>query len=188
MALDELLRTLERDATAEADAIVAEARAFAAQLDESTARARQARDAADAAHATATAQAASDGARHDADHRARTQALTARAAMLARVRAAALAALPEALARHAEALGPRLVEAARACAGDAPGELRCAPVLREHVGATALRVVEDPALTGVIIALDRGVRIDATLAAVLARAWPRLAAAALATIDRGAAP
>ncbi|MCE9575410.1 MAG: aliphatic nitrilase, partial [Deltaproteobacteria bacterium] len=74
MAIGELLQALERDATAEAEAIVAAARAEVARLDLATAHDRAARLAADEARATALAQAAADGARLDADHRARTLA------------------------------------------------------------------------------------------------------------------
>jgi vacuolar-type H+-ATPase subunit E/Vma4 len=40
-------------------------------------------------------------------------------------------------------------------------------------------VVVDAAVTGVVIELERGVRVDATLDAIVERTWPDLAAEAI---------
>jgi vacuolar-type H+-ATPase subunit E/Vma4 len=182
MALAELLHALEADAQAESGAILAAATAEAAQIDAETARLRGEQVSGALAAFAAERRAACDAELTAATRSARAEILAARAAMLDRVRAAVLGELPALLAAD-PALGPAVIAAALACVGDESGTLRAAPPLAELARAAAppsIRIETDPAVTtGVVIELAAGTRIDATLAALLDRAWPQLACEAL---------
>jgi vacuolar-type H+-ATPase subunit E/Vma4 len=183
MSLSELLRTIERDAAAELGAIAAAAAAEVARIDADAARARADRMAAASAGYAAVQQAAADLELASAIRRARIDVLTARAAMLDRIREAVAGELPGLFAAEPR-LGTAMVAAAIAYAGGEPGTLRCAPSLGDAAaaaGAGSLRIERDPGVpTGAVIELASGARIDATLAAVLEREWPNLACEALA--------
>jgi len=161
MPLGELIEALERDANAEVTAELAAAAAEAARTDAVAARARADRIASALATSRAEQHAVHDAHLAGATHRARTEVLRARAAMLERLRPAVRAMLPE-LARDPR-VARVLRDAAHGCAGESPG-----------------RVEETP--TGIVIELDSGTRIDATLDALLEREWPRLAPVALALV------
>lgn len=189
MPIAELVTALERDADAEIQALLEAATADAARLDAEAERARQARLAGAGARTAAECQAAADAALAAATRRARGEVLAAQAALLERVRAALAAALPSLLEGD---VGARLVADAVACAGDVPGVVRCAPCLaavaRASVPAT-LRVEADAAVaTGVVVELATGARIEATLARLADREWPRLAIVALAEALAAAPP
>jgi vacuolar-type H+-ATPase subunit E/Vma4 len=183
VAMTELLSALERDAQDEIRAIRDASAAEVARLDAEAARARAERRRRDHDAIAAELQPAADRRRDQAARAARGRVLAARAAFLARVRDATRAALPAALAARADVLGPRLVADALDAAGDAPaGTLRCAPSVERAARAAApprVRVVVDAAVTGVVIELERGVRVDATLDAIVERTWPDLAAEAI---------
>lgn len=178
MAMGELLRALERGASDEARAIVAASAAEVAAIDAEAARACAERRREDRTAITASLEPAADARVAAAARAARTAVLDARAAMVARVQAATRARLPDLVAAQAETLGPRLVADALDAAGPAPtGVLRCAPALEPFARAAApptLRVIVDPAVTGAVIELG-AITIDATLDALLDRAWPELA-------------
>ena len=162
MPIGELLGALEREAAAEVAAIGTAAAAEAERLAAEAAarRAESIRHDADAYRAEVQGRADVEVAA--AARRARGRVLAARAAMLERLRAATLAALP---ALVDDALRARLRAAAGASRRD--------------------DTVERAAPTGLHIELDGGrVTIDATLAGLLARLWPRLAIEAI----REAAP
>jgi vacuolar-type H+-ATPase subunit E/Vma4 len=182
MALAELLRVLEADTEAESRAILAAGMVEAARIDAETARLRGEQVSGALAAFAAERRAASDAELTAATRSARAEILAARAAMLDRVRAAVRGELPALLVAD-PALGPALIAAALACVGDEPGTLRAAPPLAELARAAAppaIRVEVDPAVTtGIVIELATGTRIDATLAALLDRAWPQLACEAL---------
>ena len=181
MALAELLTALERDTEAEIRAILVAGTADAARIDEDSARTRAARIASDAAPAIADRRAADEARVAEAGHETRAVVLAARAAMLARIRAAVQAELPALVDAR---LGAALIAAAIACAGGEAGVLRCVPALAEVARAVApatLRIEVDAAVaTGAIIELASGTQIAATLEAFLDREWPRLACEALA--------
>ena len=183
MALAELLRVLEHDAATEVAAIRAAGAAEAARIDADSAAARGERVADALAAFAAQRRAALDAELAAVTRDARARVLAARAAMLDRIRGAVLGELPGLVAGDPE-LAQAVVAAALACVGDEPGTLRCAPPLAELARAAAppaIRVELDAAVaTGVVIELPSGTRIDATLAALLDRAWPTLACEALA--------
>jgi vacuolar-type H+-ATPase subunit E/Vma4 len=183
MALADLLTALDRDAGAEIRAIHAEAAAEVARIDAGAGRARADRLAAAVAAIRAERGAEAGERLAAASHRARAEVLAARAAMLDRLRAAVAGRLPAVVAGD-PALGARLIAAALACTGDEPGTLRCGPALvpaARSVAPPAIRVEPDPEVTtGAVIELATGTRIEATLAALLERAWPGLACEALA--------
>ncbi len=178
MALHDLLATFERDTEREAGAIRAAADADVARIAADSARDRAARIAKATAAASAEHRAAADRELAAALRDARVAVLAARAAMLARIRAATDAALAV-----DSRLGAVLVADAVACAGGEPGTLRCTPALVDAARAAApasLHVQADPEVAaGVIVELASGTRVDATLATLLAREWPRLACFAL---------
>lgn len=182
MALPELLSALERNTEAEISALRAAAQAEAARLEAEGERARDERLAAAIARLRAERQAVADRALATASRRARADVLTARAAMLERIRASLAGALPALLADPRVATG--LLAAALAACGDRAGTLRCAPAIAPVARAAAppaIRVEPDPAVaTGAVIELANGTAIDATLAALLEGAWPELACEALA--------
>jgi len=178
VALADLLSTLERDAGAEVRAVRDAGLAAAAHIvDDATRvcaeRRARARDEIDTvAHGTAERELAV------AATGARATVLSARAAMLDRARDAVRARMPQALVKNAAMLGPRFLAAAVACAGDARGTLRCAPILEAAMrrAPATLAVVADPTLaTGIRVDLEGGTTIEVTLDALLARDWPRLA-------------
>lgn len=183
MAIADLLQALERDAAAQARALVDDARARAAEIEAAALRAREASSARELAAARDACQAAADEQVFGAGQRARATLLTARAEMLERVRAALRAQLPAVLAERGD-VADALATAAFRCAGDRPGTVRCAPAIAAHLRATApatLRIepAEDVA-TGVVIELDAGPTFVATLDALVDRDWPRLAGAIVA--------
>jgi vacuolar-type H+-ATPase subunit E/Vma4 len=158
MPLGDLIAALERDAGVEVSAALASAAADAARTETSAQHARADRIASELATARAEQQAVHDARLAGITHRARVEVLRARGAMLERLLPAVRAALPE-LARDPR-VARALRDAAQACAGESPGQLQETP-------------------TGVVIELASGIRIDATLDAVLDREWPRLAPLAL---------
>jgi hypothetical protein len=153
MAIDELLVAIEREAEAEAAAIRAAGRAEAEAIAAAAAERR-----ADATRAGAREHRAVVQARADAElaaviRRTTHAVLAARAAMLERLHEAILEALPGVLD---EPMRDRMRAEVRAAAGGAPVELQAVP-------------------TGVLGELDGGrVTIEATLASLLERTWPRL--------------
>ena len=183
MALPELLRAFERDAEAELRAIRAAGEADARAIDAAAARARTEKIVAAASATAAEHRAQADAQVAEAMHRARGAVLVARGAMLGRVREAIAAELP-ALARE---VGDALLAVAIAWAGDEPGVLRCMPEMAARAAELAprsLRVEADPLVTtGAVVELDAGTRIDATLAMLLDRDWPRLAAEAVRLVE-----
>ncbi len=160
MSVASLVQALERDAAEQIRALLEIAAANVAQLE---ARAARRRDDA-SAHACeawrADCRAHADERIATARRTARSHVLTARAAMLDRVRAAVTALLPA----YADRARPALRRAALAAAGGRNGVARDVP-------------------TGVVIELDTGTEIVATLEALLEREWPRLAAAILAQLE-----
>ena len=157
MPLADLIQALERDAAEQIRVLSDVASARAAQLEAEAARRR------DDTSANAM-QAWRDECRARADEReatvrqaARAAVLASRAAMLDRVRASLLAQLPA----YASRVMPALARAALACAGDRPHTRR-------------------DGACGVVIELDTGTQIAATLDALAAREWPSLAAAVVA--------
>lgn len=183
MALADLLTALDRDADAEIRAIRAAGGAEAARIEADAGRARDERLAAAIAAIRAERSAEAGERLAAASQRARAEVLAARAAMLDRLRAAIAGRLPAVVAGD-PVLGARLITAALACTGGEPGTLRCAPALADAARAAAppaIRVEPDPDVaTGAVIELATGTRIEATLAALLDRAWPGLACEALA--------
>jgi vacuolar-type H+-ATPase subunit E/Vma4 len=188
MPLAELLGAFERDAAAELRAIADAADADAARIDREGRLARDERIARANATTAAELQVLADRELAEAAHGARIAALAARAAMLDRVRVTVRAELPRLLGTPAVA--ERLVRAAVACAEGGTGELRCAHELVALARAAApptLAVIGDPAIaTGIVIELASGIRIDASLATLFDREWPRLACDALALVPGGA--
>ncbi|HTJ45201.1 MAG TPA: hypothetical protein VL463_24010 [Kofleriaceae bacterium] len=186
MALGELLHALERDGDAAARAVRDAAAAEIARLDAGAARARAARLAEDRDAFGAAAQARADARVADAVRVSRATTFAARADLLGRVRDALRGALPSVLRERADTLGPALVTAAIDAAGGAAGVMQVAPAIEACARAAApptLRI-ELAEVTGAVIELERGVRIDATLDAILDRSWPRLAPRALAEVPR----
>ncbi len=179
MPLGELLHALKRDADAEVRAITAAGAAEVARIDAASTCACTDRLAIATRAFTDELQAAADADLATVERRTKRDVLVARAAMLERIRDAIRAELPPALDR---ALATRLLDAALAYAG--PGTVRCAPDVVVPPRAD-LTVVVDPSVTGVVLELANGTRIDATLDALLERAWPRLAAEALVLVEEG---
>lgn len=178
MAIDALVASLARDGQAEVDRIVAEAAAREAAM---RAEAARAADAASAAHAADVARA--HGARVEAalaalEQAARHQRLTARAALLARVRAAADAAAARADEDPAwQAHLPALIGAGRRAAGDAPLRIRCRSPLAALVRDLApdAVVVADLDAAGILVEVGDKLVIDGTIASWLDQAFPGLA-------------
>jgi len=181
MALPELLRVFEHDTADEVRAILAAGEADAQRIDAEAARDRRERITSAAAATALAHRALADAEIAAALHQARVDVLGARAAMLARLRVAVEAEL----ARRID--DPRLAEAllaaAIACTGDEAGTLRCTPALEPAARAVAperLRIESDPAIaTGVIVELEAGTTVDATLLVLLDREWSRLACEAV---------
>lgn len=158
MPLPELLRAIERDAVSEAAAVVDAARTAAADLEAAAARERAELVARTSREHADVARRAADARIAAAEREARTRVLAARAAMLERVRAAITAQLPA----RADVMRDDL---ARAAASFGTGTRRDEP-------------------TGVVLELASGTRVVVTLAAVVERDWPQLAAAIVAEVQR----
>ncbi len=159
MALTDLVQALERDAAEQVRALLEAAASAAAHLEAQAARRRD-------EASTHALDAWRDECRAGADERAakarraaRARVLTARAAMLDRVRAALLVQLPAV----ADRVRPALQRAALACAGARPGVSREVP-------------------TGIVIELPNGTEIVATLEALVERDWPQLATRTVAFV------
>jgi vacuolar-type H+-ATPase subunit E/Vma4 len=157
MPLADLVRALEQDAVAQARALLDAATARAGEIEAAAAHDRDDKITHDANACRAQCHAAADERIADAQQRVRATLLAARAEMLDRVRAALLAQLPAHTARVAD----NLARAARGCAGTA-------------------KYVERSVPTGVVIELESGTQLVATLEALVEREWPRLAAAIVA--------
>jgi vacuolar-type H+-ATPase subunit E/Vma4 len=178
MALDHLLASLERDATAEAAALLTEAKAGVARVT-AAAEAHVARRRAETLGVREQElRAAAELAVARARRAARARVLDARARAIARVFAGVQARLPAAAGSAAfHATLPARLAAARACAGDAPVAVRCAPDLAPHMrsalagAAPAVAVQPDAAIaTGFVLATtDGSLEVDETLEARLAR-------------------
>ena len=191
MGLEHLLKSLERNAREEAERILAQARAESEEL---------ARHAADQAVARRTesvavrerelgAQAARTlgAARRDS----RQAMLEARQRFLDRMRTAVRerAARAEPEPGH---LGPRL-DAALACFGDAPVEVRAGPgvgaAVRAFVGDrpnTVVVAAEDGEGVMVVRAADGSMEVDASLVSLVERRWPSLVLDLLRAIEEPA--
>lgn len=179
MPIADLLSNLEREGEAEIRVLLAAAEAEVARIEAESARSRAHRLTASGKVVQAEHQAAADLEIAAATRRAREDVLTARAGVLSRVLAVTRDLLPALVAEHGERLAPNLIAAALACTGCEPGVVRCAPSIVACARAAAppnLRVEPDLLIaTGVVIELDRGTRIEASLDALLDREWPRLA-------------
>ncbi|HEY5948557.1 MAG TPA: hypothetical protein VIV40_23860 [Kofleriaceae bacterium] len=182
MALADLVQALERDATEQVRALLEAASAQATQLEAEASR-RRAEESAHALQAwTDECRARSEERRATAQQAARANVLTARAAMIDRVRAALASQLPE----YVTVVGAALARAAIACAAARPGVLSCPPALLDVVRPLApasLRVEAADVGCGVVIELASGTQIIATLEALATREWPRLAAAIVALVN-----
>jgi vacuolar-type H+-ATPase subunit E/Vma4 len=189
VAVDELLHALEREATAEAEAILAAARADADEVARAATRRAAAHAGAVLAAARAKEQLAADAEVAAVARRWRRDVLAGRAAALDRVHAAVSAALPGLLTGPGgDAVLAALidgVEAALATAAPtAAGErivVRCPLALAARVEARlrarpGLTIVGDDAVGAGLVAERAGgeVTIDARLDAALARWWPAL--------------
>lgn len=191
MALERLLASLEHEATAQADALLAQARAAAtrvaaASAERAAVRKRETLDARERAQRMHAELALARARRA-----ARARVLEARARLLARVFAAAGDALAAAArsAAFTEALGQRLA-AARVCLGEGDVVVRCAPALVEPIrqlvrGQREIAVRADAAVaTGFVMATgDGAIAVDETLATRLSRRQQELALAVMAALD-----
>jgi vacuolar-type H+-ATPase subunit E/Vma4 len=179
MALADLVRTLERDATEQVRALLEAAAVQTAQREADAAR-RRSEEATHALQAWAEeCRARAEERRASAQQAARADVLAARAEMLDRVRTALLAQVPA----HASRVGATFARAAIACAGPREGVLRCPPALLDTATALApasLRVEAADVGCGVVIELASGTQLVATLEALADREWPRLAGAIVA--------
>ncbi len=183
MALDDLLAALERDATAQAEAVRAEARGAADRIARET-DARLAGRRRDVLEARAEAlRAAAAVALGEVRWRARAQVLAAREELLDRLFEAAASRLPAAVrgADYRATLPGRLHEAL-SYLGDEPAMVRCpsalAATVRAALAAEARCTVapDDAVGSGFRAATTDGtVEIDETLEARLAELRPRLA-------------
>jgi vacuolar-type H+-ATPase subunit E/Vma4 len=154
MPLAALIATLEGDVDGEVGAMLEAARAEAATIAAASARACDDHLAAATRAFTAEQQAAADARIAVVERRARRDVLAARDDMLARIRETVRAMLPTILD---DVLRTKL----RAAAGD---------------GARGVP-------TGYVAELAGGTLVEATLEAVLDRAWPHLAPEALALVE-----
>jgi vacuolar-type H+-ATPase subunit E/Vma4 len=183
MPLEHLLTALERDAAAQAEALLAAARAEVANIVRD-ADARLARRRSDLLGSReAELRGAAAAALGEARRASRATVLEARERLLERVLAAARAMLPDALASAAyrAALPDHLTEGLRAI-GDGPAVIRCpeslVPAVQAAVAARQNASVRaDPTSgSGVIVATaDGAVEADGTLEGRLERVRPRLA-------------
>ena len=187
MGLPELIGAFERDTETQLAAIRHAAEADVHAIEAEAARLRAERIASAAAEAATERRAQGDAEIANALHRARADVYARRAAMLQRLRIEIerqLGALVDA------ALADALVRVAVSCAGDEPGTLHCnsSIALRARTMAPAsLRIAVDESIaTGVIVELAGGTRIDATLARLLDREWPRLSGEAVRLVAQEA--
>jgi vacuolar-type H+-ATPase subunit E/Vma4 len=180
MSLDRLLETLERDARAEAERVLAAAGAEAEAIRGAAATvvARRRAEALSARERALRADAAVQLAQ--VRRRARGAVLDARHQLLERIRAAARERIAAAEG-EAGSLGVRL-QAALACHGDRPVEVRCAPALADAVRAgvgdrAGAAVAPDAAASDplVVRAADGAMEVDAGLGSLFERHWPGLA-------------
>lgn len=183
MPLEQLVAALERDAEAQAQALVAKARteaaAISAQAEERLSRRRRevlgARE--------VERRAAAELALADARRLARREVLDARHRLLDRVFAAARAAIPAAVKSQAyRAALPAHVAEALACIGGDPAVVRCHPALVRDVRRIVAKkdhvsVRRDAGLgVGVkVVTADGVVEVDNTLEGRVARLGPVLA-------------
>lgn len=191
MAIDDLLRALDREAEAEAEQILATARADSAASERATAERVTRRQRIALAEVRAARQLAADAAVATIARRRRRDVLASRAAALDRLHAAVATALPGLLTGTggAEVFAGLVAGVTAALAGggaDAGAaaesvEVRCPPALVEGIRRLVgprpgLTVVADPAVSAGLIALRDGgrVTIDARLATCLDRWWPHL--------------
>jgi hypothetical protein len=172
MPLANLIGALEQAAEAEALAVREAARVRVEQLEAEAARVRAERSAEAARSRGDVCQAEADQRLVAAQRATRARVLTARAELLERVHAAVRARLLAAVPRVAS----DLAQAALAC-GD--GRARCHPSLAPFVPGASV----DEALSGVVIDQPSGNQIVATLDALLAREWPRLAATVITLVE-----
>lgn len=190
MALEHLLSALERDAEAEAKALVDEAHREAARIAAESLDRLARRRAQWTAEQETALRADCRCAVAEAQRQARRQVLEARYRLLDRVFRAAGQRLPE-LARgagYAEAL-PRQVEEILSYV-DGPALLLCSPELEPAVrrlAPAAVTVRADPDVGPGLraVSADGGLRVDATLAGRLARLRPILAIEALRQAEAG---
>lgn len=190
MPLEHLLSALEREARAQADALLAEARATAAQIArEAEERLAQRRGAVLGARAAELRRAAA-AALAEVRWNGRRAVLEARQRLLDRVFAAAHALFAGAVAGEAygAALPAHLTEALRSV-GDEPAVIRCpaalAPRVRAAVaGREQVTVDADPAARPgiVVVTRDGAIVVDNTLEGRLERLRLRLAIAVLARL------
>jgi vacuolar-type H+-ATPase subunit E/Vma4 len=180
MSLDRLLETLERDARAEAERVLATAGAEADAIRGAaeTVVARRRAEALSARERALRADAAAQLAQ--VRRRARGAVLDARHQLLERIRAAARERIAAAEG-EAGSLGVRL-QAALACHGDRSVEVRCAPTLADAVRAgvgdrAGATVTPDVAASDplVVRAADGAMEVDAGLGSLFERHWPALA-------------
>lgn len=190
MALDHLLAALERDATAQAEALLAEARATAAavtrEADERVAQHR--RDA--LAARESTVRESTESALAEARRESRRRMLDARQRLLDRAFAAAHALFPDAVngACYRAALPRHVVEALEA-AGHEPVVVRCrdalVPVVQPIVASQARVTVRgDPGVPPgmVVTTTDGTMEVDQTLDGRLDRLRTRLALEVMARL------
>lgn len=188
MALPELMARLERDADERVAAIQAKARAEAAAIAEAAREQVAARRAQALAERRRSRRAALELELAGARQASRAEVLEARRALLARLRertVAALLAAPQPAALEVLARG-----ALRHLEG-VPARVRCSEAAVQAIAvvtraAADLEVVIDAATPPGLIfeARDGSVRVDATLEALLDRAWPRLSVELLAEVER----
>lgn len=191
MPLEQLLAGLERDARAQADAELAEARATATGIardaDERLARRRGEALGVREAELRGAAEVALARTRREA----RRRVLEAREALLERVLAAARSLLPGAVTAEAyrTALPAQLAEALRAV-GDGAAVIRCLPALVPAVEATLARhpqlaVQGDPAAPPglTVVTADGAMEVDDTLDGRLDRMRVRLALDLIARLE-----
>jgi vacuolar-type H+-ATPase subunit E/Vma4 len=183
MPLAHLLAALERDAAAQADALLAGARATAAAIardaDERLARRRS--DVLGAREAEL--RAAAEAGLGEARRAARRGVLEARQRLLERVFAAARALFPRALADDAyRAALPEHLAQALSAVGEEAAVIRCADALVPAVRAALARkkhlavqgdAAAPPGVT--VVTADGAITVDNTLDGRLERLRPRLA-------------
>jgi vacuolar-type H+-ATPase subunit E/Vma4 len=187
MALPQLIEAFERDTEAELAAIRTAAEAEIRAIDAEAARGRGERIASAAAATAIEHRAQADADVAAALHRARADIYAHRSAMLGRLRAEIEHQLVGLLDTE---VGDALLRVAISCAGDEPGMLHCTPILALRARVLAPEslhiVADDTVATGAIIELASGTRIDATLARLLEREWPRLSGEAVRLVAKEA--
>ncbi|HYL56630.1 MAG TPA: V-type ATP synthase subunit E [Gemmatimonadales bacterium] len=193
MALDHLLAALERDATAQAEALRTEARATVAavtrEADERVAQRR--RDA--LVSREAAVRQSTESALADARHASRRRMLDARQRLLDHVFAAAHVLFAEAVNGAAyRAVLPHHIAEALEAAGDEPALIRCpealVPVVQPIVASQARVTVRgDPGVPPglVVTTTDGAIEVDQTLDGRLERLRARLALAVMARLGEG---